>query len=153
VESDQTWRKRAVLGFLCGAAAMILAVAFWHSAGFAVSSGSASYPVTNWLVAPLGLAFLTVYAGLAFGAGWLCRQPLSIAAGFISPFPVAVMIEVSRHPTSHNLLPFEVVLYWLPLFLLALLLSFAGQRVRRRVAPARPVHPNAGERRQPPLTR
>ena len=42
------------------------------------------------------------------------------------PLPIAFGIEVSLSPTSHNLFPFEVLLYWLPAFGLALLGSYLG---------------------------
>jgi hypothetical protein len=43
------------------------------------------------------------------------------------PLPIAFGIEVRSDPTSHNLIPFEVLLYWLPAFGLALLGGYCGE--------------------------
>lgn len=74
---------------------------------------SDSYPFSTVLQRHFGAR--TMWALLALGAfavAW--RRPLRVrwlAIGSVAPFPLALVAEVVRDATSHNLLPFEVALW------------------------------------------
>lgn len=48
----------------------------------------------------------------------------------MSPLPLALIVEVLQDPTSHNLLPFEVVMLWAPAFLVAFFGATLGTHLR-----------------------
>lgn len=53
----------------------------------------------------------------------------------IVPLAVALVVEISLDPTSHNLFPFEIVLVWAPAFLL----SWGAGAIALTLAPRRPA--------------
>jgi hypothetical protein len=54
-------------------------------------------------------------------------------AGVMLPLPIAAVIEVIVDPTNHNLIPFEIILYWLPAFALAWAGAFFGSAMRKQL--------------------
>lgn len=57
-----------------------------------------------------------------------------VVLGMMLPLPIAVGIEISLDPTSHNLIPLEVAMYWFPAFGLALLGGYLGKLIADRFA-------------------
>jgi hypothetical protein len=77
-----------------------------------------------------GLLLLLYF--LASGVlGIVLKRPVEIAIGMMAPLPLAFLVEVLLDSTSHNLFPFEILLYWLPAFGLAFMGSLIGSRVRQ----------------------
>jgi hypothetical protein len=129
--SDTRWRRTAVFGFLLGAAAMVGLVVLWHAAGFASTPRTAGQDdMTGLLTQTFGWGFILAYALAALLVGFMIRNPLATAGGMILPFPVALAIDITQRPTSHNLFPFEIALMWIPAFILALFFAWLGTRAR-----------------------
>jgi len=63
------------------------------------------------------------------GAGF--RRVWSVAVGMVLPWPIACAIEVTLDPTSHNLLPFDVI-SWVAYFGFALMGAFVGWTIVTR---------------------
>jgi len=110
--------------------AYLLLVTVWHYAMPQHRVDDKAYGFTNALVPSL-LWLLIVFACIAGALGYLTNRKLPVAFGLILPFPIALWIEISRDPTSHNLFPFEIILGWIPAFLVALLAAYVGARIRR----------------------
>jgi hypothetical protein len=64
--------------------------------------------------------------------GWLTRRTALVALGMILPFAVAMCIEIAKDSTSHNLLPFEILISWMPVFLVSWGGAYVGLRFRER---------------------
>ncbi len=127
-------------GLLLGCACSVALVAVWNLVGAAsVITRQDSYSYSQYLLACISWPFVAVYFVLSVVLGLILRQPWVIAAGMILPFPIILALEVTRDPTSHNLMPFEVLMYWLPAFGLALAGAYLGRMVsggfRRRTQP------------------
>ena len=89
--------------------------------------------------APLLLVLLGV------GAGWLTRWwPLSVGLCSVAVFPVAAVAEIFKDSTSHNLIPFELIMY-LFLSLPAMAGAWMGGMIGRLVR-GRTGTKTAGER-------
>lgn len=126
-------RNRAVIAFAAGIVTGVVVALVWGRGG----STEPGYPYTSLLQA----AFVPVFAVAGplvaiFVALWTGRS-WPFALGMIVPFPVALIAELRVDPTSHNLFPFEVVLVWVPAFLLSwgaaavtLLLAKRARRAR-----------------------
>jgi len=56
---------------------------------------------------------------------------LVVALATMLPFPLATLFEIIKDSTSHNLLPFELVI-WVPLAAPATIATVVGRIVRRR---------------------
>jgi hypothetical protein len=72
------------------------------------------------------------FAIVAVAIGAISLAPVFVAAGMLLPLPVATAIEIARDPTGHNLLPLEIILYWIPVFALALLGAYLGRQLATR---------------------
>lgn len=111
--------------------AYLLAVTVWHYAVPQHRIDDKAYGFTNALVPSL-LWLVVVFVCIAGVLGYLTHRKTPIALGLILPFPIALGIEISRDATSHNLFPFEIILGWIPAFLLALVAALVGARIRQR---------------------
>jgi hypothetical protein len=90
-----------------------------------------SYAFTKYVAASYGVtAAIAVLAGAALlgflwkSGGWL------VAIGFSLAPALAAFIEMARDKTSHNLIPLEVILYWLPIFIIAWVGAAVGVKIR-----------------------
>jgi hypothetical protein len=144
------------IGVLAGLAASMSLVALWHLLGLASSTvhdRSGDYRFSEYLARCLSVSFAVAYTLTASGLGWLSRgrgpgfsgvgmrRLLTLVSdihpivfGMVLPLPLAMVIEGILEPTSHNLLPFEVVLYWFPTFLIALCGAAGGWLIRTLLA-------------------
>lgn len=116
-----------VIALLVGLLGSVGLAVFWHLIVGTAKPRQAGYLYTQYFTDCLSLLFAAVYFLLSIALGWTVRRPLLVAAGMILPLPIALAIETVLDPTSHNLLPFEVILYWLPAFGIALLGAFLGR--------------------------
>lgn len=137
-------RWHAGLGVLAGFAAAVSLVGLWHLFGLAwPPPPQGGYPLTTPLLRCVSWGFAGVYAAAALGLGWLSGRGWPVALGMVAPLPLAFLIEVLRDPTSHNLWPFEAVMYWLPAFALAFVAAWIGRLARRAFSGSR-APPSAG---------
>ena len=65
--------------------------------------------------------------------GYVLRTPVFTSLGMISLLPLAMAIEVAKDPTNHKLFPFEIVLYWIPAFLVAFIPALVGMKFRNAI--------------------
>ena len=89
-----------------------------------------------FLTGPAGDAFghpaaAIAALGVVFGVGalggrLLPRKAWLAGLGTVALFPVAIAIEIACEPTSHNLLPFEILIYG-PLAAAGLAGAYAGR--------------------------
>jgi hypothetical protein len=100
--------------------------------GLAPKSSGAAYELTRYFTL-ITWPFILAYTILALLLGGLTRKTWPVALGMIFTLPIACTVEVSRDSTSHNLIPFEMILTWLPGFLLALGAAYCGRWLRRRM--------------------
>jgi hypothetical protein len=131
-------QKRAwlfpALSVLAGLVGTIVLTALWHLLGGASPPTQAGYDYTQYFTTCLSWLFAAAYFVLSIALGGTVRRGWPVALGMILPLPIAFGIEVASDPTSHNLVPFEVLLYWLPAFGLALLGGYLGRIIAVRLA-------------------
>jgi hypothetical protein len=140
-DSSDFWAGNKVAGSF-GALALSLVLytsiaTGWHLFGLAPAPAAAGYRYTQALSQPL-LWVVILIVVVSAGVGWLTRRKWAVGLGTMSPFPIAMAIEIAQDPTSHNLLPFEVLITWLPAFLLGSAGAALGRRLRLRQTRDRP---------------
>ena len=123
---------RSLLAFLGSFASTIVLAVLWNVLGFAPPATQVGYELSEYFT-PITWGFVASYTAIAFLLGWATQQVWPVALGMILTLPIASAIEIARDRTSHNLLPFEILLYWLPGFALAFGAAYTGDVVRRRV--------------------
>lgn len=122
---------RTGFGALAGLVGTVALASLWHLFG-AASPKEADYVYTQYFTSCLGLGFAAAYFGLGFVLGWIVQRVAVVALGMILPLPIAFLIEVTLDRTSHNLIPFEILLVWLPAFSLALLGAYLGRTAEQK---------------------
>lgn len=92
--------------------------------------GEGSYFLTDYLMAAYSLKTAIILFGLSFAAGLTLQlKALPFALGAVLLPAVFAGVEIALEPTSHNLLPIEAILYWTPIFVLALIGASLGGRL------------------------
>lgn len=129
-------RPHPALGVALGLVAIVALATLCHLLGYAAPQTEAGYPFTSYFTGCIGWAFVAAYALAAGALGWASRNAWPVAAGMVLPLPLALVTEMVLDPTSHNLLPFEIVLYWLPAFAVAFLSARLGEGLRDRTVRA-----------------
>lgn len=124
--------RRRLIAIVCGGAATITITVVWSVFDPNIATPSASYPLTDFFLRSIGLFFCAVYVSAAAALGWTFGMKKEIAAGMMMPLPIAAVIEVIVDPTSHNLIPFEIILYWLPAFAFAWAGAFFGSAMKKQ---------------------
>ncbi len=124
---------RTGFGVLAGLLGTVVLASLWHLFGGAAPPKEADYVYTQYFTSCLGWVFAAVYLALSIVLGWILRRVGAVALGMMLPLPIAFGIEVSLDQTSHNLIPFEMLLVWLPAFSLALLGAYLGKTMAVRV--------------------
>lgn len=132
------WLARGVavvVPVIAGCVSVIGLAMLCHRLGFASQYGlGEGYPFTSYLRSCLGVVQVVAYVLLGASLGGLFRPGWPVALGMTLPWPGACFIEIMRDSTSHNLLPFEVIIAWLPAFTLALMGTYVGRMVVERFA-------------------
>ena len=127
---------RIIVGILAGAAGLLALAALWHGAGLVTQPVSPSYAYTEYFTHCVSWSFTAAYFALNMLLGLLLRRNWPIALGMIIPLAVALLIEMRRDPTGHNLFPFEIIMVWMPVFGVAWLAASLGEMlVTRRSRP------------------
>jgi len=117
---------------LIGLGCIIILAGFWHVVGFADEPSQEGYFLTSFFLRCVSWPFMAVYALLGVGMGLITAGERFVALGMMLPLPMSLLVEVVLDSTSHNLLPFEIILYWLPAFGVAWLGAYGGRRLRER---------------------
>jgi hypothetical protein len=133
-EGDPMARRKVnllkhALALVAGWAAVMALAAACHAMGFASSHADHGYAFTAYLQNCIGIGSAAVFLLLSVALGCIFRVRVSIAFGMMMPWPIALAMEFARDQTTHNLLPFEVVFIWLPVFMLALLGTYIGRMI------------------------
>jgi len=121
-----------VLAGIAGFAATLVLAAAWHALHLASGRVSPGYAYSQYLTGCVSWSALAAFVLLAAAIGAAFRSPGAAALGMLGPLPVAVVVELLKDRTSHNLLPFEVLVVWLPTFLVAYAGARAGRSWRNR---------------------
>lgn len=129
----RTWLLSAFV-VLTGLVGTIALAVLWHLFGGASPPTQAGYDFTQYFTTCLSWLFAVAYLVISIALGAAVRRGWPVALGMMLPLPIAFGIEVASDPTSHNLVPFEVLLYWLPAFGLALLGGYLGKIMAVRFA-------------------
>ena len=132
MEKTSKPRFHPVFGVLTGFASIVALAMLWHLFGFAPPPDQESYPYTQYFTGNIAWAFVGLYALISLALGWATQRAWHVATGMILPLPFAFLIEVFQDPTSHNLIPFEIILFWLPAFAIAACGAYGGQLLRTR---------------------
>jgi hypothetical protein len=136
--------RNVAASVLAAAATMVAGVGLaglWHAAGQAsLPTQQAGYPYTEFLTECVSVPFIVLVVVLTAALGWLFDRRVAIGVGAMLPFPIATSLEISRDSTTHNLLPFEAVIAWIPTFLVAFLGATFGMWVHRRYRATRQHH-------------
>ena len=119
---------------LASLACSIALASLWHLFGFASPPTQSGYPFSQYLTGCISWPFVGVFALVSITLGWFSRSLWPVSLGMILPLPIASAIEVIQDPTSHNLIPFEVLLYWLPAFVIAFCGAYCGRQLQSRFA-------------------
>lgn len=115
-----------VVGFvLCSA---VVVVSAQHQ-GVPLSGGT--YFLTEYIQGSVSIGSLAAVFALTMAAGGMMRgSTIALALGCTLVPAFATIIELIRDSSTHNLLGLEIVIYWIPLFLIALGGSWLGSKVR-----------------------
>jgi len=117
--------------FTAGLAASTMLAVVWNKVGFAPASAQKGYELTNYF-SPVTWRFVVAYTFIALLLGSVTRMTWPVALGMIFTLPIACGVEFSQDSTSHNLIPFEILLTWLPGFLLAYGAAAGGSWLQRQ---------------------
>jgi hypothetical protein len=129
-ESSRTsWNSAAA--FLAGLTGSALLAGVWNTLGFAPMPSQVGYELTHYF-SPITWPFVIAYTIISLLLGWITNTKWPVALGMIFTLPIACSVELSRDSTSHNLIPFEILLTWLPGFVLAFGGAYCGHWLRRR---------------------
>ena len=131
-DEKKTARLRFFLSVTAGAVAVMALALVCHLIGFVSRPTQAGYPFTNYLAVSLNVGSIAVYIGLGGLLGYMFRQAVPVALGMMLPWPIACIVEMIQDPTSHNMFPFEAILFWTPAFFLALLGARFGRKMAER---------------------
>jgi hypothetical protein len=94
---------------------------------------SREYALTGLVVANYTWGAAAVLFAVGFGVGFGLRlNPLAAGAGFTAVEALATFHEIRRYPTSHNLLPFDVI-SWMVMASPLVLGAFLGKLWRERL--------------------
>jgi hypothetical protein len=119
----------SVKGFVAGLASSVMLAVVWNVLGFAPLSAQKGYELTHYFT-PITLSFVIAFAVVALLLGGFTRTTWPVGLGMIFTLPIACGVEFSQDSTSHNLVPFEILLTWLPGFLLASWAASGGRWLR-----------------------
>lgn len=125
---------KTILGVLIGLVGMYTLLYLCHFVGDVPAPKPDHYKYTNYISDCFGLKFGFAYFVLSIALGWTTNLKKQIAWGMIAPLAIAAYIEINNDPTDHNLLGIEVVMFWLPAFLLALVGAIIGCKIRNYFA-------------------
>jgi hypothetical protein len=117
----------AVVAIVAGAIGTIALATVWHWSGLVTRPSERSYPLTQYFLNCVSWPFVFAYAAVALVIGRLARTEWPVAIGMVLPLPIALVVEMIRDSTGHNLLGIEIALYWVP----ALAIAYLGARARR----------------------
>lgn len=121
------WAAIAVAGI----AGFVLPVLIWPPAQLFPSP---LFPHLRTAIETTRLESFIALGVVGFLAGLFCRlRCIWIGLACVTLFPLAAFAEIAKDPTSHNLIPFEIVMYGL-YSLLPLLAGAAGRGIRRLAA-------------------
>lgn len=112
-------RFHPAVGVMTGLAGSVGLALLWHFFGFASPVTQQGYFLTEYFTGCISLSYVALYAVASIALGWFSRSGWLVALGMILPLPIALVVEIALDPTSHNLLPFEIILYWFPGFAVA----------------------------------
>ena len=115
---------KPLFAFVAGLLGTLTVASCLHLMGFSPAE-SAEYLYSNFLFHS-GVLYGLAYFAVSIILGFFFRNAWAIATGMVLPMPVALVLEVSANSSTHNLLPFEVLFFWLPAFFLAILGSRVG---------------------------
>lgn len=116
-----------------GFGAPILLAAAWNAFIENTATMPSSYPLTEFFTNGIDVIFVLLFILVAAVLGWFLKSTRDIATGMMLPLPISAVIEILIDSTSHNLIPFEIVLYWLPAFGLAWAGAFLGSIAKRKM--------------------
>jgi len=121
---------RPVIAAGTGFGITISLAVLWHLLGLASDQSEAGYALSRYLTASISWGSGAVYFAAAMALGWFSAPKVPVALGMMSPLALAMAIELVSDPTSHNLFPLEIILFWGPAFLLAYLGAAIGTAIR-----------------------
>jgi hypothetical protein len=128
--------RRNVLGAIAALAGGLLALAGHQLLFHPPAPASREYALTGLVTSNYswGVAVVLLIVGMA--VGYVLRtNAVAAGAGLVLVLAAATCYEIDRYPTSHNLLPFDVI-GWIvmasPLAIGALLGNHLRRRVRAR---------------------
>lgn len=122
-----------VLAVIAGwASAMGLAMLCHHFGLVSHNAPQSGYPYSQYLSSCLSLLSFGAYLVLAALLGGVLRQGWPVAVGMMLPWQIAFVIEVTHDRTTHNLLPADMIVVWLPAFGIALLGTYLGRKLAAR---------------------
>lgn len=125
----RSWNSAAA--FLSGLTGSTLLAVAWNAIGFATGRTQVGYELTHYFT-PISWSFVFAFAIIAMLLGAATGKTWPVGLGMISTLPIACGVEVARDSTSHNLIPFEILLTWVPAFLLGFGAAFCGAWLRKR---------------------
>jgi hypothetical protein len=97
------------------------------------------FPAFTQGIEALNIVTLLLLLAIGFALGRLSLwNPVMLGLATVAPLPFIAMLEIKLDPTSHNLWPFEVILYSL-LAVIPVVGAFIGWGVRKLRKPPAPA--------------
>ncbi|MDB6127106.1 MAG: hypothetical protein JWM35_1002 [Verrucomicrobia bacterium] len=125
---------RFLLGVVFGFTFIVPLIALFHFQHWVAPATTLSYAYTHMITRCLSPGFVVACLVIAFALGFLIRRAPGVALGMMLPLPIATDIELREDPTSHNLIPFEILATWVPAFLVLMFVAWLGTKLRNLVS-------------------
>ena len=138
-----THRSNQVMGAVVALAGTLLTLWMHHVLYEPTRPVSPEYALSGLLLGNYSWGVAAILGVLGLVVGFVHRtHPVAAGAGLILVAAGATLYEIQRFPTSHNLLPFDVV-SWVVMAAPLMLGALAGSWLRERTSPL----PAAGDGR------
>ena len=129
-----TKRQRDFIGAALALAATLLTLAAHQLLFHPPAPVSREYALTGLVLKNYSWGVAGVLMAVGAAVGYALRtSPLAAGVGFLVVLAAATCYEIERYPTSHNLLPFDLI-SWLVMASPLMLGALLGARLRRRAS-------------------
>ena len=130
-------RSNQVMGAIVALAGTLLTLWMHHLLYEPTRPASPEYALTGLLLGNYTRGVAAILGVVGLVVGFVHRtHPVAVGAGLILVAAGATVYEIQRFPTSHNLLPFDVV-SWAVMAAPLMLGALSGNWLRQRTSPVR----------------
>jgi len=123
--------KKILLGIGSGLMTSTLLVLVFQLFQWTYPQRMDGYFITRPITECIHPVFIGCFILSGVSLSYLKTNQFLVALGMILPMPIGFIAEVIVDPTSHNLIPFEVIGGWIPGFIIALCAIGLGRFIQK----------------------